>query len=320
MNKSTKTVANATTFADLLRQYETQAINPTSQADYTNALITLAKACTYSVLKKCIDVSFNPQLVQVKQSITRDSNNFAKIEHITNTNYIVEYDNNSNAVTKVVDSKLDEALSKLINEDMGDGYDLVNDCIVAILEHTKQAKERNGGNLATMFMETPYNIRQLKKKVYIKLSDSVNGWETVETTPIQEIYRAVRNKVQQSRAVQTVINGYTYLDDLATDSETEAETVIYRRFGKYADIGGAVTDFNGKETAYTADEQTTKDFDELISRLNLTQRQLQILHLRLQGYGYKAVATYLGVGHPRIIKSCKQIQAKCVEIGLTPAI
>lgn len=317
MNKSTKTVANATTFADLLRQYETQAINPTSQADYTNALITLAKACAYSVLKKCIDVSFNPQLVQVKNSITRDSNNLAKIEHITNTNYIVEYDNNSNATTKTIDSKLDEALNKLINEDMGDGYDLVHDCIIAILEHTEQAKERNGGNLAKMFMETPYNIRQLKKKVYIKLSDSVNGWETVETTPIQEIYRLVRNKVQQSRAVQTVINGYTYLEDFSTDSDTDAETVIYRRFGKYADIGGAVTDFNGKETAYTTDEQTAQDFDELIARLNLTQRQLQILHLRLQGYGYKAISTYLGITQRAVAKTVKAIQTKAVEIGLT---
>lgn len=75
------------------------------------------------------------------------------------------------------------------------------------------------------FMQSPYKERRLKKKVWIKKDDSINGWETVETTPIQETYKAVRREIEHSRAMSTdARNGYSYLEDIAHDSETGEET------------------------------------------------------------------------------------------------
>lgn len=169
------------------------------------------------------------------------------------------------------------------------------------------------------WLEKPYPVRRLKRKVWIKTSESVNGWETTTTTAIQETYKAVRRAIDQSRAVQTdPRSGYTYLADISTDPESGIGETIYRRFGKYADIGGTATDINGKETAYTADEQTANDLDTLIESMNLTAKQAKVLALRQSGYGYKAIATYLGVTQRAVAKTVEAIQAKAVAIGLTP--
>lgn len=170
------------------------------------------------------------------------------------------------------------------------------------------------------WLEKPYTIRQLKRKVWIKVEDSKNGWETTTTTPIQQVYKAVRRAIEQSRAVQTdARNGYTYLSELARDEESGTEETIYRRLPKYADMGGAVCDFNGKETAYTADRQTVQDLVCLVESLNLSKQQAEILKLRMSGYGYKAIATYFGVRPDSITKQMKRIREKAVAIGLQPA-
>lgn len=169
------------------------------------------------------------------------------------------------------------------------------------------------------WLEKPYTIRQLKRKVWIKVEDSKNGWETTTTTPIQQVYKAVRRAIEQSRAVQTdARNGYTYLEDLARDEETDTEQVIYRRLPKYADLGCNVTDFNGKETAYTADTQTVQDMDTLVEKLNLSKKQAEVLKLRLSGYGQRAIATYLGITPQAVQCTLKALQGKAVAIGLQP--
>ena len=53
--------------------------------------------------------------------------------------------------------------------------------------------------------------------------------------------------------------------------------------------------------------------------MELTDRQAQILRLRMQGKGYKAIATYLGVTQRAIAKTVAQIQSKATAAGLTPA-
>ena len=314
-----KTTATVTTFADLLRTYEQYANNP--DADPTAKPLTdLATATTFSVLKKCINVSANPTLTQVRRDLARDLHNLFRIayagEHATETRYNADGD----PYTAIVDKDCYTALTTLTSETFGDGIDLVHDAIVCILTETEKARDRNGGTLPPAFMETAYSIRRLNRKVWIKTAESVNGWETTDTTAIQETYKAVRRAVDNGRAVQTdPRNGYTYLADISTDPESGIGETIYRRFGKYADIGGAVTDINGKETAYTADEQTARDTDTIIESLNLTAKQAKVLQLRQSGYGYKAIATYLGVTQRAVAKTVEAIQTKAVAIGLTPA-
>lgn len=308
------TTTGTNTFVNLLRAYEQQAsTGRTSQTEtaYTNALTDLATAVAYSVLKKCIDVSQNNALKQVRQSIARDTHTLQNITYASDNAYTTTYNAEGDRVQTVADKDLSNALDKLCAETLGDGIDLVNDAVIAILQETEKAKERNSGTLTPQFMEAPYTVRRLKRKVWIKLEDSVNGWETVETKPIQEVYKAVRRAIDSSRAAQTdPRNGYLYIEDFATDTESESVETVYRRLPKYADIGGAVTDFNGKETVYTADDETVTDIDKLVEMLNLSARQAKVLQLRQSGHGYKAIATYLGVDHSNAVRVCRQIQAK----------
>ena len=178
------------------------------------------------------------------------------------------------------------------------------------------------------WLDKPYTVRRLSRKVYIKETDSA-AYRDDTTTPAQEVYRAVRRAVQESRAVQTdPRNGYTYIEDLTADGLD----VIYYRLQKYADLGGYA--HNGQDGDrlpgspagfgqgggyYTADRQTVTDYNAIMAKLNLTDRQAEVLRLRMQGKGYKAIATYLGVTQRAIAKTVEQVQKKAVAIGLTPA-
>ncbi|MDE6149554.1 MAG: hypothetical protein K2F81_05600 [Ruminococcus sp.] len=323
--KNTKTTTTTTTatenrFALLLREYEQQARNrqqtPTAETEkaYTKALTDLATATAYSVLKKCIDVSQNKALIQVKQSIAKDTHALQQIEYANATAYETTYNADGEKVQRVKDKDSKQALDKLCAECLGDGLDLVNDAVIAIMTETAKAVD-----ISADFMEMPYIVRRLKRKVWIKTADSVDGWETTETTPIQEVYKAVRRSIDSSRAMQTdPRNGYSYIEDYATDSESGAEERIYNRMPKYADLGGYATDFNGACTFYIVDAETVKDTDSIITNLNLTARQAKILQLRQSGHGYKAIATYLGIRADSVRDCMKAIQKKAVAIGLTP--
>lgn len=318
--KTTTATTKENPFTLLLREYEQQTRNrqqtPTAEPEtaYTKALTDLAQAVAYSVLKKCIDVSQNKALLQVRQSIARDTNALKRIEYANATAYETVYNADGDKVQKVADKDSARALQKLCAECFGDGLDIVNDAVVAIMTETEKAVDTSAN-----FMETAYSVRRLNRKVWIKKEDSAKGWETVETTPIQEVYKAVRRSIDSSRAVQTdPRNGYSYIEDYATDSESGAGESIYKRMPKYADLGGYATDFNGACTFYTIDSETVQDTESIIEKLNLTTKQAKVLQLRQSGYGYKAIATYLGVCQNSVVKTVKAIQMKAVAIGLTP--
>ena len=313
------------TFADLMRAYEQYASNPT--ADPT-PLTDLSTACAYSVLKKCIEVSQNKALENARKDLTADLHNLDRLSyasaHATETRYNAEGD----PYTAIIDKDLHKAVEKLLAHSFGDGLDLVHDAVCAILDETQKAKERNGYTLPPCFLEQQYTVRKLNRKVWIKAEDSAKGWQTVTTTAIQEIYKAIRRAIENSRAVQAdPRNGYTYLSDLSTDPESDAVDIIYHRYGKFADLGGYATDINGNtdfDSLYTADRETadrvTADVATIVEKLNLTQRQATIIDLRMRGYGARAIGTYLGINFDKVQRSLKLIQSKCTAIGFTPAM
>lgn len=326
-NKTTQTKANEQTTETRKSNFENLKINlavqlnpttRTSEQDYYTALIQISKVIVYNVLNKCIDVSQNKTLIQTKIDVTKDTKLLDNTRTLSNTTYKTRYNQNGEIVTEIADKELNNAFNNIIQQTLGEGIDLVDDASIAILQEYKKATEENR-NIDINWIDTPYTIRRLKRKVWIKIEDSENGWETVETTPIQEIYKAVRRSVENSRAIKTdPKNGYCYLTDLVKDSETGTEEEIYRRLPKYANLGGYATDFNGKETSYTTDKQTVSDIDTLTEKLNLSKQQATILQLRLSGYGYKAIATYLSIDTRNVLNQIKRIQAKATAIGLQP--
>lgn len=319
--------ANTTTtetrnFTDLLRQYEKEYNNDKTSVAFSNVLDELATAVAYSVIKKCLDPQrkgrkdgqvsnsgCNTQLDEVKRSIYRDKNTLKNIDYSRKEAYITTYNEDGDRVTKTKDSDYRYAYNKLTQQTIGDGLDLVHVAMVALLDESEKA-DRTKEN----YLENTYEVRRLKKKVWIKSEDSVNGWETVETSPIREVYKAVRREVANNRSLNIdPSNGYLYLEDLATDEESNEETTIYRRLNKFSDLAGNVTDYNGAVTFETVDANSVNDYDAMVEKLELTARQAKILELRMGGYGYVAIATYLGVNEKSVRDVLKTVQKKAIE-------
>lgn len=308
MNANTKTTA----FENIKRNYENALA---SGNDSTQELTALATAVAYSVVNKCIDPQrknamqrditsssgYNPAMVELKRGIAADMALLKNTQCAVNKATALSYNADGDLMTVVTDKDAADALVNLISNSLSDGIDLVQTAALAILE---QAAEHADGE---QWLDKKYTVRRLSRRVYIRMEDSA-AYKDVVTTPIQEIYRAVRRAIQDSRAVQTdPHNGYSYIEDMTVDGLES----IYRRMGKYLDMGGY--DCNGN---YTTDEQSAAEYETLVTSLNLTDRQAQILRLRMQGMGYQAIATYCGVCKNAIAKTIQQIQKKAIAAGL----
>lgn len=316
------TTTETRNFTDLLRQYEKEYNNDKTSVAFSNVLDELATAVAYSVIKKCLDPQrkgrkdgqvsnsgCNTQLDEVKRSIYRDKNTLANIDYSCKQAFVTVYNEDGDRQTRTKDSDYRYAYNKLSQQTLGDGLDIVHVAMVALLDESEKA-DRTKEN----FLENTYNVRRLKKKVWIKSEDSTNGWETVETSPIKEVYKAVRREVANNRSLNIdPSNGYLYLEDLATDEESNEETTIYRRLNKFSDLAGNVTDFNGAVKFETVDANSVTDYDTMVEKLELTARQAKILELRMGGYGYVAIATYLGVNEKSVRDVLKTVQKKAIE-------
>lgn len=313
VNTTNATNANDQTvkspFADLVSKYGQDTTNATTLYD-------LATAVTYAVLKKVINTTANPTLQTIRADLFRASADLSRLQYANDNATRLTFNQDGDPVVEVLDPVLVQAAAKAADRDLGDGLDLVHDAIVAILEQTAAQRERDPDQ--PIDLERPFTVRRLKRKVWIKVEESVSGWEETETTPIQEAYKAVRRAIDASRAAQTdPRNGYSYLEDLAIDSDSGEQATIYRRLPKYADLGGHVCDFNGKETVATsADRATVEDTDRIIAALKLTDRQATILAYRQKGYGYKAIATAMGVTDSAVKGQVAEIRRKWKTAGL----
>lgn len=315
MNSIAKNGEKIKNFETLKRNYEAALA---SGKDSGGELMDLSTAIAYSVINKCIDPQRktavdretvsdngnNPAMLKVKQGIARDIATLENTRRNANAATRTTYNADGDLITETVDKTAETALASLISETLTDGIDLVQTAALAILE---QAAEH--ADSGTEWLDRRYIVNRLSRRVYIQAADSAAYTET-ETSPIQEIYRAVRRHVQESRAVQTdPRNGYTYIEDYTQDGLDE----IYIRMGKYVDIGGY--DSNGN---YTAGIESAHTYESILAKLNLTARQATIIHLRMQGYGYKAIGTYLGVTHESIRKQLVRIAEKAAAIGFMP--
>ena len=332
-----------TTFPDLIKAYNTDPNN-------TDNLLNLAAAVTYSVLRKVIDPTrkqgmekdkamgngnpansgHSPALVALRQSLTRDRAYLARLTHAINGATSYTYDKDGNTVREVVDADLYETANNLIRQALtGDGLDLLDDAVLSILSETKKQASREPGQ--PIDLERPCTVKRLKRRVYIRVEESVNGWEEVDTTPIQEVFKAVRRAVRSSRAVQAdPRNGYIYLSFLTTDGDGHEE-ILYRRLPRYMDVGsdgsytpagrvaGCPAGLDGRPTNYTADHATVEDMDNIMQRLHLTDRESAVIKYRMQGYGYRAISTAMGMTVDNAKRCGRRIQEKAREAGLDPA-
>ena len=306
------------TYEDLKRKFEKAVKNG---GDYGAELMELATAVAASVINKTIDPQrktaternavsnsgVNPVMVDLKRGMFRDIHALRNAAETGNAATAYRMDKDGYMVREVVDKNAAEAFDSIMGEALSDGMDIVNAAVVALLEEVEKTKSLTLAN----WLDTPYTVNRLERRVLIRMEDSA-AYREEDTTPMQEVYRAVRRHIQNSRAVQTdPRNGYIYIEDLTEDG---LET-IYRRMGKHSDLAGR--DCYGHHTAAIEDAMTVED---ILAALDLTDRQADIVALRMRGYGYAAIASYLGVTHQCIEITVARLRTKCEKIGFSPAM
>lgn len=281
----------------------------------------------------------NPVMLQLKREITAD---IALLENTRNAHdKATHYTHNADGdiVRETLDADMKRGADEMTAETLGEGIDLVNEAAAAILAEAEKQASRTcysyfddkdnllyegyenpldfevtkstylendyfievvRGISLVDWLDTPYTTRRLARRVYIRLDDSA-AYRDEKTTSMREIYRAVRRYIMNNRAEQVNTGKYTYIE---AETENELDTIYYR-LGKYTDMG----DYNG-DGLYTVGAEAVREVNDLIAAMNLTARQAQVLALRMQGNGYKAIATYLGVTQRAIAKTLEQIQTK----------
>ena len=326
------------------------------QRKYELNLFKLATVSAKSVVKKCIDPTRHNSNSDPDSALLSDSSDSFK--HYSDGQKATAVNSGFNPYLKTVfrelksienmtdkimtdpdsDPTLSDVYMTATVQNAVDGLEFISVAQLAILEEIRKQLDREPGD--PIDLTRPYQTRRLKKKVYIQDPDSVKGYETVEVVPIVEVYRSIRRYIINERSVKTdPANGYTYIEDLKYkdpgDSDSDSDptpATVYRRLPKYADLTGSATDSdpgdllpgqpsNGltrRPGDGHGDRQAVDDFDRIMEELNLTDRQNQIIILRLRGYGYKAMATYFGVSVDSIRSAVKCIQKKSNKIGLTP--
>ena len=284
-------------------------MNPNAGATYSVPQ-TARKVNDFETVKRTFEAAHasnngqNPALMALRGGITGDNALLESTRRNANAATRIGYNDEGELITEVADKAAQEAIAKLIDETLSDGIDLVQEAATAILEQARE-HAKPGAN----WLDMPYTIRRLSKRVYIKFEDSA-AYRDDETTPMREAFREVRRLIMNSRAIQTdPRNGYSYIEEFTEDGLD----TIYLRMGKYADLGGH--DSNGN---YTTSERAARICDKALKALNLTPRQKTIMELRMRGYGYGAIATYLGVTDEAIGKTVRRIRQRALDIGLTP--
>lgn len=194
----------------------------------------------------------------------------------------------------------------------GDADDLIQVAAVAILQQVKRMQAANG----KIDLEAVYTKKTLRKRTLVISGNNELSYINKDTTGIQEIFRAVRSYINSNKH-RYLISNFSYLQAVAKDTQ---ETYYYR-LPKYADLGGYVRDYNGKNTFYTVSDNATDDIarvKQIIDTLQLTATQTEILKYRLQGLSYREIAARRGTSATAVLKAVKQIQAKAIKINFCP--
>ena len=174
-----------------------------------------------------------------------------------------------------------------------DGIDLIQEAVCLLLEHAMA----HGSDIG--WLDRPYTIRAIASRALIKESDT-EGYHEETTTPLQECYRAIR------RTINNYQNSHSAHGNLSLDSIDSSQLdALYIDCSKYTDPNKTL-------------DVAKWDYEDLLHALNLTARQERIITLRMQGYGYQAIATYLGISKSTVTRTLDRLKDKCMAMGISP--
>ncbi len=325
------------TFDSLKRDFEKAFA---SGADYASEIQALADAIANSVMAKVNDPQrktagqnvktasqkggvsdngFNPAIVELMRGLKSDRAALNGLRDASNaaTNWTIDSD--GDIKIEVVNKQADENAKRLERETLSDGVDLSQEAVAALLGlASKYAGPEN-------WLDVKITVRKLKKRVYTSF-DEKPEYISVESTPIQEAFKAVRRRVSESSSIKANLSEYSYISEFTADKMDE----IYFRLGKCMDIAGYACDTThgnipGGPDGYgyglktcTANRQTARKLARMVSDLNLTVRQQYVLKYRMQGMGTLDIAETMGIDVANVRRVLRQIMEKWVNAGYKP--
>lgn len=274
---------------------------------------SLAYFIAHSVLKKCIAAGQTAEktdrvdvmkttskvkdLATLKAQVTAFSRYIDRIEFSENT-LSHEYNEYGLIMIRLKDGtiKLKEAKKTRYNDvspvgldTMDKGQDLVQTIVLQILEAIKGQKDRG----QEVNLESTYEFEKVGQRIFIGLDRPKDSdIKTDVTTPIQNIYRATHRYIySESKKVDT--SRFTY--------------------SQIADSESYLRNLYGLQIYENADRMERIKAD-VYARLQLTDRQKEVVEYRLQNYSLKAIAEKMNTSVPTVCKTLKRIAEKYNKI------
>lgn len=190
----------------------------------------------------------------------------------------------------------------------GEGMDFVNVAIVAFLNEEKKAHERNV-NTCIFWTQKEYSEMDIDKRVIIQRDDSAKKREFTRI-PAKVVYQKLREYIVSNRGVR-IDEKHVFIEEIV-QNENGTEEQLYHRLK------------NGMQFAYYDYTEMHENTCNLLQASiviqsfldTLTAKEQKVLDLRMQGHGYKAIASYSGVTQRAIAKTTYSLQKKAEKAGL----
>lgn len=190
----------------------------------------------------------------------------------------------------------------------GEGMDFVNVAIVAFLNEEMKAHERNV-DTCIFWTQKEYKEFDIDKRVIIQRDDSAKKREFTRI-PAKVVYQKLREYIVSNRGVR-VDEKHVFIEEIV-QNENGTEEQLFHRLK------------NGMQYAYYDYTEMHENTCNLLHASiviqafldTLSAKEQKVLGLRMQGHGYKAIASYTGVTQRAIAKTTHSLQKKAEKAGL----
>lgn len=306
-NNTKNTISKETRYENwqsLLKSLVTAYKNQSDE--YPDVLLDTAKVCTLSVIKKCLDVKPDDDALQrAKIEIIKNFNNYNKFKNLINDEYIIKLNKNGDIVKIIRDKDDRNAAYDLIGDAWSGcgGLDLVNDAVVSLLECLQKTDD----------LQSTFTSKEPEHKVII--NNKKPTIKEVQSTYIQQVYRAIRQSIRDNKSVCSASNKYIYLDDIIEDEDGN-EYNVYQRLPKYSDVGVITCD--GNNPVIVGEQYSYEYIYNKINTLNLSTSERTVLEYRLSGYSYGDIAKKMGLSNNTVKGYRQRICKKAIAAGLYP--
>ena len=331
--KKTETAKEVNSFQLAITDFERVMVDRLNgiidEKQYGLTTITSAKAITYNLIKKLIEVaqktpkegasysevSYDKTMENIRIGLIMD---FVRLDKVTYSDYnstFAKLDKNGNIKCIVSDSTLNKAIDDNIKDSLSDGMDILDEVVVALLDEVKKAE-----NFSVGYFFSTVTDRKLKSgRVYAKNGKKEIEWISYEITPIQRVYRKARAYIQSNKALKTLINGYSYLEGVSLDEDSGKAEQIFYRLNKYSTLCERVVDFNGKEYAVITSAEIVDEWDKVladfITKTNIDQKYIDLIEMRKDKKTDVEIASALGVSVRTVYNILDKLQVISVDNG-----